>query len=52
MMYVTAEQLQPGDVAVAAWTTDNDDGFFGDWLATSFRSRGAIGLIIDGGVRG
>jgi 4-hydroxy-4-methyl-2-oxoglutarate aldolase len=51
MMHVAAEQLQPGDVAVAACTTDNDDGFFGDLLATSFRSRGAIGLIIDGGVR-
>jgi 4-hydroxy-4-methyl-2-oxoglutarate aldolase len=51
MMHVAAEQLQPGDVAVAACITENTDGFFGDLLATSFRARGAVGLIIDGGVR-
>jgi 4-hydroxy-4-methyl-2-oxoglutarate aldolase len=51
MMHVVAEQLQEGDVVVAACTAENADGFFGDLLATSFRARGAKGLIIDMGVR-
>jgi 4-hydroxy-4-methyl-2-oxoglutarate aldolase len=51
MMHVVAEQLQPGDVVVAACTAENTDGFFGDLLATSFRARGAKGLVIDGGCR-
>lgn len=51
MMHVVAEQLTDGDVVVAACTTDSDAGFFGDLLATSFRARGGVGLVIDGGVR-
>jgi 4-hydroxy-4-methyl-2-oxoglutarate aldolase len=51
MMHVAAEQIQEGDVVVAACTAESTDGFFGDLLATSFRARGAKGLVIDGGCR-
>ncbi|GAB3685969.1 4-carboxy-4-hydroxy-2-oxoadipate aldolase/oxaloacetate decarboxylase [Saccharopolyspora tripterygii] len=51
MLHVATEQVQDGDVVVAGCTTECEDGFFGELLATSMRARGARGLIIDGGCR-
>ena len=51
MLHVAVEQVQAGDVVVAACTTESDAGFFGELLATSFRARGVRGLVIDGGCR-
>ena len=51
MLHVAAEEIRPGDVVVAAVVAECTDGYFGELLATSFRARGAIGLVLDAGVR-
>ncbi len=51
MLHVVAEMIQPGDVVVVGCTTDNEDGMFGDLLATSYKRARRKGLVIDAGVR-
>jgi 4-hydroxy-4-methyl-2-oxoglutarate aldolase len=51
MLHVAAELLRSGDVVVMALSADNTDGMFGELLATSYRARGAKGLVIEAGCR-
>jgi|SRR5271168_5270980 len=51
MLHVAAELLRDGDVAVLGTSSENTDGMFGELLATSFRARGAVGLVMDAGCR-
>ena len=51
MVHAAVEQVRPGDVLVVATSSPSTDGAIGELLATSLRARGAIGVVIDAGIR-
>jgi 4-hydroxy-4-methyl-2-oxoglutarate aldolase len=51
MIHAAVEQCREGDVLVVATAAPCTHGMFGELLATSLRTRGVAGLVIDAGVR-
>src|SRR4029077_10736333 len=51
MIHASIECLQPGDILVVTTTSESTDGMFGELLGESARAHGAVGLVIDAGVR-
>ncbi|GAA4587856.1 4-hydroxy-4-methyl-2-oxoglutarate aldolase [Actinoplanes octamycinicus] len=51
MIHAAVETVRPGDVVVVTTTSPSTDGMLGDLLATSLRAHGAVGVVMDAGVR-
>ena len=51
MIHASIEVLKPGDILVVTTTSESTDGMFGELLGESARAHGAVGLIIDAGIR-
>jgi 4-hydroxy-4-methyl-2-oxoglutarate aldolase len=51
MIHAAVETVRPGDIVVVTTTSPSTDGMLGELLATSLAAHGAIGVILDAGVR-
>ena len=51
MVHAAVEQVRPGDVLVVTMSSPSTDGAIGELLATSLRAQGAIGIVLDAGIR-
>jgi 4-hydroxy-4-methyl-2-oxoglutarate aldolase len=51
MLHAAIEVCRDGDVLVVSTTSESTDGMLGELLAESARAHGALGLVIDAGVR-
>ncbi|MBO0771916.1 MAG: 4-carboxy-4-hydroxy-2-oxoadipate aldolase/oxaloacetate decarboxylase, partial [Actinobacteria bacterium] len=50
-IHIAVEQAEPGDILVVTPTSPCDDGYLGELLAESLRSRGVRGAVLDTGTR-